>query len=78
MTFLCTWWCASYYVHVCVRVRFLKAVIMACRVYAFVLLVGMLCISTCRGLYFHIGETEQKCFIEEVPSETMIVGELGQ
>ena len=26
------------------------------------------------GLYFHISETERKCFIEEVPSETMIVG----
>ena len=26
------------------------------------------------GLYFHISETETKCFIEEVPSETMIVG----
>ena len=42
-----------------------------------VLLVGVLCISACHGLYFHIGETEQKCFIEEVPSETMIVGELS-
>ncbi len=38
-------------------------------------LVGLLCVSLCQGLYFHIGETEQKCFIEEVPSETMIVGE---
>ena len=28
------------------------------------------------GLYFHISETEQKCFIEEVPAETMIVGKL--
>ena len=27
------------------------------------------------GLYFHISETEKKCFIEEVPAETMIVGE---
>lgn len=35
----------------------------------------MLCVSLCQGLYFHIAETEQKCFIEEVPSETMIVGE---
>lgn len=26
------------------------------------------------GLYFHISETEKKCFIEEVPAETMIVG----
>lgn len=42
--------------------------------YMFVLL--CLWVSLCNGLYFHIGETEQKCFIEEVPSETMIVGEL--
>lgn len=28
------------------------------------------------GLYFHISETERKCFIEEVPAETMIVGTL--
>ncbi|XP_059141499.1 transmembrane emp24 domain-containing protein eca-like isoform X3 [Physella acuta] len=26
------------------------------------------------GLYFHIGETERKCFIEEIPDETMVVG----
>lgn len=26
------------------------------------------------GLYFHIQESETKCFIEEVPDETMIVG----
>ena len=32
-------------------------------------------VGLCRGLYFHIGETEQKCFMEEVPAETMIVGE---
>ena len=24
------------------------------------------------GLYFHIGETERKCFIEEIPDETMV------
>lgn len=28
------------------------------------------------GLYFHIGETEKKCFIEEIPDETMVIGEL--
>lgn len=27
------------------------------------------------GLYFHINEGETKCFIEEVPDETMVVGE---
>ena len=26
------------------------------------------------GLYFHIGETERKCFIEEIPDETMVIG----
>lgn len=25
------------------------------------------------GLYFHIGETERKCFIEEIPSDTMVL-----
>jgi hypothetical protein len=25
-------------------------------------------------LYFHIKETEKKCFIEEVPDETLVVG----
>lgn len=31
-------------------------------------------ISAISGLYFHIGETEKKCFIEEIPDETMVVG----
>lgn len=33
----------------------------------------------CRGnaLYFHIGETEKKCFIEEIPDETMVIGARG-
>ncbi|XP_028309729.1 transmembrane emp24 domain-containing protein 4 [Gouania willdenowi] len=26
------------------------------------------------GLYFHIGETEKKCFIEEIPDDTMVIG----
>ncbi len=26
-------------------------------------------------LYFHIAETERKCFIEEIPDETMVIGE---
>lgn len=33
------------------------------------------CVSS---LYFHIGETEKKCFIEEIPDETMIIGECQQ
>ncbi|XP_066925246.1 transmembrane emp24 domain-containing protein 4-like [Clytia hemisphaerica] len=31
-------------------------------------------ISYCHGLYFHMGETEKKCFIEEIPDETMVTG----
>ncbi|MCH1921846.1 emp24/gp25L/p24 family protein, partial [Shewanella sp. A3A] len=27
-----------------------------------------------RGRYFHIGETEKRCFIEEIPDETMVIG----
>lgn len=27
------------------------------------------------ALYFHIGETEKRCFIEEIPDETMVIGE---
>lgn len=26
------------------------------------------------ALYFHIGETERKCFIEEIPDETTVLG----
>ncbi|XP_063348990.1 transmembrane emp24 domain-containing protein 9-like isoform X2 [Pelmatolapia mariae] len=38
-----------------------------------VLLLNVLC-SFVSALYFHIGETEKKCFIEEIPDETMIIG----
>lgn len=27
---------------------------------------------SCHALYFHIAETEKKCFIEEIPDETMV------
>ncbi|XP_057306375.1 transmembrane emp24 domain-containing protein 9-like isoform X2 [Hydractinia symbiolongicarpus] len=37
-------------------------------------LLALLYTSTCYGLYFHMGETEKKCFIEEIPDETMITG----
>lgn len=43
------------------------------RVVLFAVLV-VLCCERGDALYFHIGETESKCFIEEVPGETMIVG----
>lgn len=32
------------------------------------------CSNTVLGLYFHIAETERKCFIEEVPDETTVIG----
>uniref|UniRef100_A0A3Q3Q338 GOLD domain-containing protein n=1 Tax=Monopterus albus TaxID=43700 RepID=A0A3Q3Q338_MONAL len=38
-----------------------------------VLLLNVFC-SFVSSLYFHIGETEKKCFIEEIPDETMIIG----
>ncbi|XP_067131500.1 LOW QUALITY PROTEIN: transmembrane emp24 domain-containing protein eca-like [Centruroides vittatus] len=31
-------------------------------------------ISFLNALYFHISETERKCFIEEIPDETLVVG----
>lgn len=37
----------------------------------------LLLVCTCNtvfGLYFHIAETERKCFIEEVPDETTVIG----
>ena len=34
----------------------------------------LLSLSYTYGLYFHMGETEKKCFIEEIPDETMVTG----
>ncbi|CAG7829422.1 unnamed protein product [Allacma fusca] len=31
-------------------------------------------LSVVQGLYFHIGETERKCFIEEIPDDTTVTG----
>lgn len=28
------------------------------------------------ALYFHISETERKCFIEEIPDETVVIGKI--
>ncbi len=41
-----------------------------------ILLIGLFfsLFSYSSGLYFHIGETERKCFIEEIPDETMVTG----
>lgn len=43
---------------------------------SFVLLLISL-ISVCQGLYFHIAETERKCFIEEIPDETTVIGNIS-
>ncbi|XP_015192131.1 transmembrane emp24 domain-containing protein 4-like [Lepisosteus oculatus] len=40
----------------------------------FVCLFLLATLSLTRALYFHIGETEKKCFIEEIPDETMVIG----
>ena len=37
-------------------------------------LLCLISITSASALYFHIGETEKKCFIEEIPDETMVVG----
>lgn len=39
-----------------------------------IILVFLAGLSYCHGLYFHMGETEKKCFIEEIPDETMVTG----
>ena len=38
-------------------------------------LIVILYLSNVSALYFHIAETERKCFIEEIPDETMVIGE---
>ncbi len=40
-----------------------------------ILILGVLLqINWTNSLYFHIKETERKCFIEEVPDETLVIG----
>ena len=33
-------------------------------------------ISAVECLYFHIPQTQKKCFIEDIPDETIVVGEI--
>lgn len=40
----------------------------------FGLLVSICYVLQVQSLYFHIRETEKKCFIEELPDETLLVG----
>lgn len=44
------------------------------RICTIVVLSLLVLLPLCNGLYFHIGETERKCFIEEIPDETMVTG----
>lgn len=41
----------------------------------YLILLSSLLVNVCQGLYFHIGETERKCFIEEIPDETTVIGD---
>lgn len=43
-----------------------------------ILIISLWIIDFSTALYFHIGETERKCFIEEIPDETMVVGKLPE
>ncbi len=42
-----------------------------------VLVALALVLPAAQALYFHIKESETKCFIEEIPDETMVQGTLG-
>lgn len=40
----------------------------------FSILLVVVVVQLANGLYFHIAETERKCFIEEIPDETTVLG----
>lgn len=42
-------------------------------VVSFIVIVSLTIVSQCKCLYFHIGETEKRCFIEEIPDETLLL-----
>ncbi|XP_055941484.1 transmembrane emp24 domain-containing protein eca-like [Argiope bruennichi] len=42
--------------------------------FSFTILSILSYLSVSSALYFHISETERKCFIEEIPDETLVVG----
>jgi hypothetical protein len=45
---------------------------------SFTLLLLVVLATTTSALYFDVKETETRCFIEEVPDETIVVGALLQ
>ena len=44
------------------------------KIMKFSILFTLLFLEACSALYFHMGETEKKCFLEEIPDETMVTG----
>ena len=36
------------------------------------------CFSLSTAFYFHVGEREEKCIIEDIPSDTLITGGLDE
>ncbi|EDQ87488.1 uncharacterized protein MONBRDRAFT_27225 [Monosiga brevicollis MX1] len=38
------------------------------------LMLALSMVSSVSGLYFHIKENEERCFIEEIPDETLVIG----
>lgn len=44
------------------------------KLYSILTVSELILLPLCSGLYFHIGETERKCFIEEIPDETTVIG----
>ncbi|KFM70239.1 Transmembrane emp24 domain-containing protein eca, partial [Stegodyphus mimosarum] len=44
------------------------------RFFVMIFFLFVIYISQTSALYFHISETERKCFIEEIPDETLVVG----
>ncbi|MBZ3890981.1 Transmembrane emp24 domain-containing protein 4 [Sciurus carolinensis] len=41
------------------------------------LLLLVMCAAGAQGLYVYIGKTEKRCFIEEIPDETMVIRNYG-
>ena len=50
---------------------------MAALAWFIALVLAIVPVDFTHGLYFHMGETEKKCFIEEIPDETMVIGEFS-
>lgn len=42
--------------------------------FSFIIFILIQFILTTHALYFHIRETDRKCFIEEIPDQTLVIG----